>query len=270
MRMLRFFFAMVGNVILTGFRVIADAIRPLVGTRLPRLIPRLPRLNLTGRARMIAQVSCSSAVIVASSVWICVMLLATPKVDIKARVILGRGTAEETAKLLDNKGEIVVVAWASDLHRYTMVGQEAELQEFKKALDEKGQVKLAGTERVSVDEIDRSTMRLTGVFSRVLQKYPRVDAVVSFIGVPDLERSEMRELSRTLPKFVVVTDLLTGLDKFFQDKLITVAIVPRLNRVEMSVREPETPRELFDYSYQVVTAGTVSSLSKDPTRTRAR
>ncbi len=217
--------------------------------------------------KLILQSVASISVIIISTVWMCAMYLKPPQIDRQPHVVLGHGAAEETARLIGYRGKIAVVAWSSDVRKHRMAGQEIELNQFKKIVSRLGVIEVLGVERVDVSEIDPQTMRLTGVFNRIVKKYPEADAVVSFIGLPDMEQTEISQLGRPLPKFVVVTDLTFGLDNFFKTKLVTVAIVPRPSGHEGD-HDPQTPRDWFDYTYQVVTADTLKAPPKYPTTSR--
>ena len=76
---------------------------------------------------------------------------------------------------------------------------------------------------------------------------------VSFVGIPDLDQVAEQPAGRRLPQFVVVTSATPALQTFFENRLVTVAIVPRGLDLSEKAGGAQTPRDWFDSFYQVVT-----------------
>jgi hypothetical protein len=190
------------------------------------------------------------------AVWAVTWMFGGPKEDVRAAHGLGQRMAEETVRLLPQGGKVVVVAWDRGYSPIRMQEQSAQLKSFRRFMGRhRQQIDLAAIEWVDLDQVDRATGRLKGVFSDVLEKHPDASIVVSMIGVPDIERVEIEKLGRKLPAFVVVTDMQEKtLEPFFQNSLVTVAIVPRLEPVtdEEHHHEPVTASEWFERSYKVI------------------
>lgn len=207
------------------------------------------------------QVATSMAVVVGLygwlAVWTVTWMFSGPKEDLRAAHGLGQRMAEETVHLLPQGGNVVVVAWDRGYMPHRMQEQGAQLKAFRRfiRLRRQQQIDVAGTELVDLEQVDRATGRLKGVFADVLRKYPDAGVVVSFIGVPDIEPMEVEKLGRKLPPFVVVTDMQEKtLGSFFRNNLVTVAIVPRIEpeTEEEHHHEPTTPSEWFERSYLVI------------------
>ena len=95
---------------------------------------------------------------------------------------LGEVTAQETAKLLDNKGRIVVVT--RDTSQSAAPGLEVQLKAFERTIKQSG-LTLAATEaaRGETDFTDNGLLR-SDFYLNLLPKYPDAAAIVSFVVRP--------------------------------------------------------------------------------------
>jgi hypothetical protein len=80
-----------------------------------------------------------------------------------------------------------------------------------------------------------------------------VDAVVSLAGAPVLGD---QPLPKQRPRLVVVSQTGDAVN------LANVAIVPCLTRSAAASADPKTPREWFDFTYEVVTPANVATQLK--------
>ena len=169
---------------------------------------------------------------------------------------LGEVTAEETAKLLDNKGSIVIVT--RDTSQQADPELEAQLKAFQRTVRQRG-LTLAATEaaRVEADFTDDGLLR-SDFFLNLLPKYPDATAIVSFVGPPSLNAQQIRALPQKIPKIIAVS--LTGTPRrLLQSNVIQVAIVARTGAAPQLGKKPASTRETFDQYFQVVTAGNTGS-----------
>ena len=95
----------------------------------------------------------------------------------------------------------------------------------------------------------------------VKKKGADVDAIVSFVGAPNLSDADFTELEKTkLPKFVAECGSAAKLKKLFDKKVLQVAIVSRYQFPAPNRQDPKTAREWFEKRYQIVTGESAATL----------
>lgn len=166
------------------------------------------------------------------------------------------GTARETAKLLGNKGQIVLIGTVADPE-----SRQAGLQrEFKDEIKGYGSIRVIATEQVPDDQLvgDMYGCAIAEPFATALrEKYRDADAIVSLAGLlltdPDEPPSPERK-----PKIIALCWSLTGVKEQFAQKALDLAVVPRYQRPP----PPDTgaPSRWFERDRQVVTAENVDTL----------
>lgn len=183
-----------------------------------------------------------------------------PKSDLDIYEALGTVTAEETSRLIGNKGEIVMIGW--DFSRNKMPVMEAQMTSFERALKKHAGIQIAAREKVLRNP---AQMMATGggmpatEFLKVVKAHPKSDAIVLFFAFPNLSAEELKEISESQAKFIVVSGFNPGYKKLLMDRHIDLAIVPRFDRSE-NPSPPQTIRESFDQNYQVVTSDQAANL----------
>jgi len=188
----------------------------------------------------------------------------TPKVPLEPFMAIGQVIAEETAKLLGNKGKVVLIVM--EIGNYPMPTAKAQLKSFTETLKKQGGITVAATESVPMNQMIMGGPEMglpADVFLKVLQQHTDADAIVSFVGAPHLNDDQIGGLGDKIPKFVAVTNLGMmgpGLKKLFEEQVIQLAIVPRFDPAPPNTKKPVTLREFFDQSYKVITAENASSL----------
>ncbi len=189
-----------------------------------------------------------------------------PKINMKPYLAVGQVAAEETAKLLGNKGKIVIVVQDTSQFKTKNSPSDVQIETFKETIKKQGGISVSGTETVKIDmmAMHGPEMGLPGdLFVKIVQKYPDADAIVSFAGAPQLTDEQISSLGQKIPKFVAVSGMGMmgmGLKKLFEEQVIQLAIVPRFEPAPPSTKKPETLREWFDQTYKVVTAENASTL----------
>jgi hypothetical protein len=169
---------------------------------------------------------------------------------------LSTATAEETAKLLGKPGKIVVITAADCADCLaSMKLRDAFAQTVKKMPN----LNIIGTETVHIPNDDQASLP-DDVYRRLLERYPEADAVVSLVGPPNI-RSE--PLPKHVTKFVVIQ--LSGdpraAIRALGQHAVDWAIIPRATAPANHPKTPKTPREMFDFNYEVVTPATVAQLA---------
>ena len=180
--------------------------------------------------------------------------------DLSPYHALGAGVAEETAKLLGKKGQVVVIA--PDTSPNPNPSVEGELDSFQEALKKNG-LAVAATVRFKLTPLER--MGTGGAVPgdqlfKVLQSHPNVGAVVLFCGFPTLAPQDYDALRQSRVKFVVASGYLPGYRNLLETQVIHLAVVPRFDRDSSSAKKPQTLREWFESEFVVVTPGTTATL----------
>jgi hypothetical protein len=179
---------------------------------------------------------------------------AAPRFEIKPERALGEVVAEETAKLLAQGGQVLVISGAGDALL------EAQVKGFEAAIEKRPLLKMAGVERLKpVDPLLRtrspgSPPYAPREFSRALQAHGQVDALVSFIGLPAEELPEWPGMRQRGCKGVVVFNTMASPEviRALEQRRVNVAIVAR-DEVVAAETAPKTDRELFDQYYVIAT-----------------
>jgi hypothetical protein len=87
----------------------------------------------------------------------------------------------------------------------------------------------------------------------VLTKHSEADAVVSFIGAPNLADDELEQVSKAHPKFIAEARSPERTLKLLEKQVLRVAIVSRFVFPAPGRKHPRTKREWFDRYFQVMT-----------------
>ena len=182
----------------------------------------------------------------------------SPRVELGAYEVLGAVTAEETAKLLGNRGRVLVIARDTGADKNPSV--EAQLATFQRTLEKHAGLSQV-TERFQATPL---LMMATGGgvppdhLARALQAHPDVGALVLFCGLPPLAEAEAEALRKRGVKTVVVSSFRPDHAELLERKVIHLVITPRPEGPPPGTRPPRTLRERFDQDYAIVTAADVA------------
>jgi hypothetical protein len=175
------------------------------------------------------------------------------KIDLDPYNALGAVTAEETAKLIGNKGQVLVMVRDTGANKNPSV--EAELKAFQQALkNQKGITVLI--EKIKITPVQ---MMATGggvppdKFLRALDTHSGLSALVLFMGFPQLADSELEVLKKSGAKTVVACALRPGDQQLIERDIVNVAIVPRPDAPPPGGPAPRTLRERFDQDFVILT-----------------
>lgn len=198
-------------------------------------------------------------VIAASSGWIYYRLFKAPQHNVALHQRVGEIMAEQTAKAVGPKGQLVLLSIPA--------GGEPELktqlEAFRRTLKKLGEYEI---KEHDLDPKDQPKYGLgSGLsgrrFVRAVKNNPKADAIVSFVGAPRLSDDELAELTQA-PRFIAESRSPDHLPKLFEKHLIAVAIVSRYVFPAPGPRKPKTPQEWFDKRYQIVAADAVGTIPK--------
>ncbi len=195
-----------------------------------------------------------------SGLWIYYREFKAPKHNVRLHRRIGEIMAEETAKLVGPKGNLVLVTIPT--------GSEPELKTQLEAFRQK--LKKLGDYEIKEHELDTKDQAkyalgsgLSGRrFVRTVKNNPKADGIVSFVGAPRLSDEEVAELTNP-PKFIAESRTPDHLPKLFDKQIIQVAVVSRFVFPAPGPREPRTAQEWFDKRYQVISADSVKTIPKE-------
>jgi hypothetical protein len=215
---------------------------------------------LRGGKRNLVAVACIVVIVVSIGRLLMTLVGSSQKVDLDPYELLGKVCAEELTKLLGGRGQVVVIAWDTSRHKLPAV--EAEVGSFRKTLGKAGLVSIRATESLG----GSSPMMMEGLtpakLKAIIERYPGVEAIVSFVGVPALNSEEIEQWPPKAPKLVLVgpSDPAGKLKTLLDAKVVELAILPRLEPVTAPAKKPETERERFDQNYQILTSAPTAKL----------
>ncbi len=198
------------------------------------------------------------AAIALSGIWIYFTQFATPDYNEPLHQGIGQVMAEETAKLLTNHGRIVILSMET--------GKAPELKTqlgaFEKALKKFNGIRIKETLVLDTEGRNKygagaglSSRR----FLRIVKKSETADAIVSFVGAPNLSADDVAQLERR-PKFIAESRSAEKLKPLFESNVLHAAIVSRFEFPAPGKHNPRTPKQWFEKRYQVVTATNAASL----------
>jgi hypothetical protein len=176
------------------------------------------------------------------------------KIDFDTYSVLGAVTAEETAKLIGNKGQVVVMVRDTGANKNPSV--EAELKAFQQVLKSQKGISVL-IENIKIPPMQ---MMATGggvppdQFLKTLETHAGVGALVLFMGFPQLTDSELEVLKKSGAKTVVACPLRPGDQQLIERDYINLALVPRSEEPSPNASAPRTVRERFDREFMILTA----------------
>ncbi len=182
-----------------------------------------------------------------------------PKINLRPYQALGAVTAEETAKLLGNRGSIAVIA--EDFGQYNMAWVKVQMSAFQSTLKKNG-IALTKIEKVIDPQLSEGQGQTftAEVLLRLIQNNPQVSGVVIFASLPDFSGQDLAQLKQHGKRIVVVSKTSVGYRTLFESGAIHLAIVARAEAPVPSEKKRRTPRELFNDEYIVVTGANLSDL----------
>ena len=176
----------------------------------------------------------------------------SPKVNLDTYTVLGTVTAEESARLAGNKGQVLMMIPDTGPNKNPSV--EAEVKAFEQALKkQKGMSTVA--ERV---EATAMTMMATGggvpveQFFKGLEKHKGVAVLALFFAFPDLGDAELEIFKKYGVKTIVVSSPRSNYKRFLDQGAIQLVISPRQDTPPATTQPPRTIRERFDQDFVIL------------------
>jgi hypothetical protein len=200
----------------------------------------------------------SLATIAVSAIWIYRTQFAAPPFNVVLHQAVGRVMAEETSRLVGDRGKIVIVAM-----EFSKVPEmRVQLEEFKKTLQQISRIAIDKTYNLDTEDQPKYGLGsgLSGRrYVRIVNKNTNAAAIVSFVGAPRLADDEMAQLNAR-PRLIAEARSPSKLKPLFDKQVLQAAIVARFEFPTPVKGKPRTPREWFDQRFQVVTAANANSL----------
>jgi hypothetical protein len=202
------------------------------------------------RSRQLLLAAGALLAIVASGFWIYYTQFATPAANRELHEAVGRVMAEETARVVGHLGKVVIVT--ADLPDAPEL--KIQVAAFEKHLKLLGGISVKN--KIVMDVGDNLKYRPgAGLsakhFLKIARKNSSADAVVSFVGAPELTDSDLQQL-KSMPKVIAETRSPEKLLNLLDKKILVAAIVPRFEFPAPGPRKPQTPRQWFDRYFQVL------------------
>jgi hypothetical protein len=197
-------------------------------------------------------------VVIAAIIWCARVLRQDGAIEMGPYTAAGELLADETARLLNGQGQIVVVAL--DTKKIPIPYADAQLKAFQNRLKKKSRITIAAIELVSPAS-GEGMINLPGAkYLEVVRQYDGADAIVSFVGSPGLTAAELHKLPAKRPRAIVFGDTMgPQLQGLFQSGIVQVAVTKRFTQQPGPGREPQTSEEWFDFYFQLVATNNANS-----------
>ena len=181
-----------------------------------------------------------------------------PKVNLKPFENLGYVVAEETAKLLNNQGRVLVVSEVFEAMKSP--NTEAQIKGFKAGLAKSGGVQLKEVKEFKRPLADDPQHWPEGQAARFVNMGDTATATVLFVSLPqDLSKEDIAALKENKNKLILVCGQSPALKMLLKEGAVQLAIVNRFPP-KATPAGSETPREWFDRVYMAVTPATMDQL----------
>jgi hypothetical protein len=199
----------------------------------------------------VAILTWAGAVLVGAFQW------RTPRANLGQFTALGEVAAEETASMVGNSGQIVILMLdgkpADSPYRQTIAS-------FTTALPKAGNLMVMATRTIQSDNRPDGANLSAEEFLDLIGEYRAVDAIVSFSVVPKLAASDFKKLPPARPKILIASMPVSANTKaLLVQHAVQRAIVAR---PAPPVPPPATAtrRQRFDNYFMVVDGHSVSAL----------
>ena len=154
-----------------------------------------------------------------------------PPLDMDLHEAVGSALAQEISKQFGGRGSIVVVLPEAD---FKMPLVQSEHKAFRHALADAGGVKILAEEKIRLEQMGPLDGLLTpDHYFSLLDKYPSVAAIVSFVGLGEFTDADLARVSRGLPGLYLVAVNGGVPAKYYDRHLVYTAIEPRRTPVDL-------------------------------------
>jgi hypothetical protein len=169
---------------------------------------------------------------------------------------IGQALADATDKTLNGYGDIVVLITKS--HQEKGNAAHDEFKAFQDELKKNDNIRVL--QLVELNENSLETGFWQSEFERLLNQYSQATAIVSLVGLPNLDPQHPLLLDRKSPKIIAIHQSMTPAKDYFTQSIATVLITTRGTPAANPQSVPQTPQEWFDKYYEVYTAKNYESI----------
>ena len=170
----------------------------------------------------------------------------TPSIDFSLYGSAGAVAAEETAKLIGS-GEIALYITEAD---ETIPALKAQVDSFQKTATAK-KIKVAVVEKTAIGGM--STELSPDQIAKTAAKHPGLKAIVTFVRIASLSNADTAAIKQKGVKLVAVSSYYPNYKHLLKAQLLHLAVVPQFGSPVAHDKKPETIREQFDQTYQLLT-----------------
>ena len=197
----------------------------------------------------------SVVAILVSGLWIYHYEFRTTDANAPLHESVGLALADETARIIGRHGNIVIVT----MDNRSSPELKLQMSAFEKDLKAIGGI--TTKDKVVLDPGENPKFRPgSGLsakrFLKICRKHQGADAIVSFVGAPELSDQDLAQLKGS-PRLIAETHSPEKLVSLLDKKILVSAIVPRFEFPAPGPRRPETSRQWFDHYFQIITPDTV-------------
>lgn len=214
-------------------------------------------MNLALDRRSLVVSLLALAVIAASATWTWKTQLAPKPFNAYLQTGIGEALAQRTISLLNGNGKVLVVT----LEPGDSPTVRCQFDAFQAALRLSPGITLVKIETLDADKKSKygpgaglSASRLL----RLIGKNPDIDALISFVGLPDLDENELQQLGRHGPRLIGFSRHRKKLGSLLASRRLEAAAVPRFQFPSPIQGTPSSPSEWFDLQCQWVTPADVN------------
>lgn len=192
-------------------------------------------------------------VIAASTAWTWHRHFRRPPFETALHQGIGEALADRVRTALDGKGRILVVLLESGESPVL----DAQWHAFQAALAGSPNIEITDRERIDSGQKSKygpGTGLSASRLLRLVAKNRKVDAIVSFVGLPELEPKELEELGTRGPRLIAFTRNAKKLGPLLAAGRLEAAVVPRFEFPAPLQNPPRTPSEWFALRFQWIAA----------------
>jgi hypothetical protein len=175
------------------------------------------------------------------------------RIDLAVFAVVGEVVARETAKLLGDQGRLVLVI--PNISKTSQSPVASQCRSFERELRKIGSMEIVAREVISFPTAMVGAGIPADEYRKLVEKYPHVDAFVSFVGAPPGDTPRRNRG----PRFVAVCSMPVGLEAAIKDGVVQLAVAPRLGGAIAPEKEPRSALQWFEMHYQIITAETAKS-----------
>lgn len=173
-----------------------------------------------------------------------------PPLDENLHTLVGRVMAEETAAMLGEQADLVLLAPKA---AFEMPLVEAQLRGFQKKLGAYRGMRIVAREYVQLDRVGPLDGLLTpALYFELAERHAGAGALVTFVGLGDFRDADLARVKPGMPPLYALSPNAGVPAKLVDRRLVGMAVVPRPSATSAAT----TPgREAFDRAYAVVGTG---------------